>query len=83
VIEFDIQALFDRIDHELLLRAVRKHCQIPWVLLYIERWLKAPTVLGDGTQVARERGTPQGGVVSGGPWRLMGLRCADGARCDA
>ncbi len=64
VIEFDIQALFDRIDHELLLRAVRKHCQIPWVLLYIERWLKAPTVLGDGTQVARERGTPQGGVVS-------------------
>jgi len=64
VVEFDIQALFDRIDHELLLRAVRKHCRIPWVLLYIERWLKTPMVLGDGTVVARERGTPQGGVVS-------------------
>ena len=64
VVEFDIQALFDRIDHELLLRAVRKHCQTPWVILYIERWLKAPMVLCDGTQVARERGTPQGGVVS-------------------
>lgn len=64
VVEFDIQALFDRIDHGLLLRALRKHCQTPWVLLYIERWLKAPMVLGDGTEVARERGTPQGGVVS-------------------
>lgn len=64
VVEFDIQALFDRIDHERLLRAVRKHCQIPWVLLYIERWLKAPMVQDDGTQVARERGTPQGSVVS-------------------
>jgi RNA-directed DNA polymerase len=64
VLEFDIQALFDRIDHELLLRAVRKHCQTPWILLYVERWLKAPMVLADGTQQARDRGTPQGGVVS-------------------
>ncbi|CAL1242086.1 protein of unknown function (plasmid) [Candidatus Methylocalor cossyra] len=32
VVEFDIKGLFDNIDHELLLRAVRKHCQIPWVL---------------------------------------------------
>ncbi|MGB8716929.1 MAG: reverse transcriptase domain-containing protein, partial [Rhodanobacteraceae bacterium] len=37
VIEFDIKGLFDNIDHALLMRAVRKHCQIPWVLLYIER----------------------------------------------
>ena len=37
VVEFDVQALFDTIDHELLLRAVRKHCRTPWVLLYIER----------------------------------------------
>ena len=42
VVEFDIKGLFDNIDHELLMRAVRKHCTIPWVLLYIERWLKAP-----------------------------------------
>ncbi len=64
VVEFDVRALFDRIDHELLLRAVRKHCKTSWILLYIERWLKAPMVLEDGTQVARTRGTPQGGVVS-------------------
>jgi len=64
VIEFDIKGLFDNIDHELLMRAVRKHCQIPWVLLYIERWLKAPMEAEDGSLVARDRGTPQGGVVS-------------------
>jgi RNA-directed DNA polymerase len=64
VVEFDIKGLFDNIDHELLLRAVRKHCKTRWVLLYIERWLKAPMETEQGTRVARERGTPQGGVVS-------------------
>src|ERR1700692_2338733 len=42
VVEFDIKSLFDNIDHDLLMRAVRKHCQTPWALLYVERWLKAP-----------------------------------------
>jgi RNA-directed DNA polymerase len=64
VVEFDIKGLFDNIDHELLLRAVRKHCQIPWVLLYVERWLKAPLETVDGQRIARTKGTPQGGVVS-------------------
>jgi RNA-directed DNA polymerase len=64
VVEFDIKALFDTIDHGLLFRAVRRHCSIPWVLLYIGRWLKAPMEAADGSRVVRERGTPQGGVVS-------------------
>lgn len=64
VVEFDIKGLFDNIDHELLLRAVRKHSSNPWVLLYIERWLKAPMEAEQGQPVVRERGTPQGGVVS-------------------
>jgi RNA-directed DNA polymerase len=64
VLEFDIKGLFDNIDHEFLLRAVRKHITCKWALLYIERWLKAPMVLEDGTKVERNRGTPQGGVVS-------------------
>ena len=61
---YDIRGLFDNIDHELLLKAVRRHCQTPWVLLYIERWLTAPMMAEDGTLKARTRGTPQGGVVS-------------------
>jgi RNA-directed DNA polymerase len=64
VLEFDIKGLFDNIDHELLLRAVRKHVTCRWALLYIERWLKAPMVQEEGTTIGRSRGTPQGGVVS-------------------
>lgn len=64
VLEFDIKGLFDNIDHELLLRAVRRHVKCTWALLYIERWLTAPMVREDGTRVERDRGTPQGGVVS-------------------
>lgn len=64
VLEFDIKGLFDNIDHELLLRAVRKHVTCAWALLYIERWLTAPMLQEDGTMVERSRGTPQGGVVS-------------------
>ena len=64
VLEFDIKGLFDHIDHVLLLKAVRKHVTCPWAVLYIERWLTAPMVMEDGTQVERTCGTPQGGVVS-------------------
>ena len=64
MVEFDIKGLFDNIDHELLLKAVRKHCETTWVLLYIERWLKVPMENEEGKLVARTRGTPQGGVVS-------------------
>ncbi len=64
VVEFDIKGLFDHIDHDLLLRAVRKHCSIPWVLLYVQRWLRAPLETEIGERVGRDRGTPQGGVAS-------------------
>src|ERR1035437_3360788 len=52
------------IDWELLMRAVRHHTDCAWVLLYIERWLQAPVRMPDGALVKREKGTPQGSVVS-------------------
>src|SRR6202043_3057 len=64
VLDLDIESFFDRIDWELLMRAVRHHTDCKWVLLYIERWLKAPVSMPDGTLVSRERGTPQGSVIS-------------------
>ena len=64
VLEWDIKGLFDNISHELLMKAVKQHTECKWVLLYIERWLKAPMQLADGTLVERTNGTPQGGVVS-------------------
>ena len=49
VLEFDIRGLFDNIDHGLLMKAVRRHTDCKWVLLYIERWLTAPMQNEDGT----------------------------------
>jgi RNA-directed DNA polymerase len=64
VIDLDIKGFFDNIDHDLLMRAVKKHAKEKWVVLYIERWLQAPAQAEDGHVTARGKGTPQGGVVS-------------------
>ncbi len=64
VIDFDIRAFFDSIDHDLLLKAVSTHTDLRWVLLYVTRWLQAPLQQEDGTMVARDRGTPQGSAIS-------------------
>ena len=64
VIDLDIKGFFDNIDHALLLRAVKKHTNCKWLLLYIERWLTAPIEAADGQVQVRTKGTPQGGVIS-------------------
>ncbi len=64
VIDLDIRAFFDSIDHDLMLAAVAKHTKLNWVLLYIERWLKAPLEKEDGTILQRDRGTAQGSAIS-------------------
>ena len=64
VIDLDIKGFFDNIDHDLMLHAVKKHTASKWMLLYIERWLKAPAQLENGSLVERKMGTPQGGVIS-------------------
>ena len=63
VVEFDIKGLFDNIDHLLLLRALERHCEVPWVIMYIKRWLVAPLLDEQGSLVPRDRGTPQGSVI--------------------
>lgn len=64
VIDLDIKSFFDTIPHELLMKAVKRHTEQSWILLYIERWLKAPVQLANGEIEARTRGTPQGSVIS-------------------
>ena len=64
VVEFDIKGLFDNIDHHLLMKALNHHCKCKWILLYVERWLKAPLQDNKGNIINRNKGTPQGGVVS-------------------
>jgi group II intron reverse transcriptase/maturase len=64
VLDLDIKGFFDNLDWGLLMKAVRKHAKLSWVELYIQRWLQAEVVMPDGTVQRRERGTPQGGVIS-------------------
>lgn len=64
VIDIDIKGFFDNIDHELMMKAVEKHTNEPWILLYVRRWLQAPMKEVDGSIVSRGKGTPQGGVIS-------------------
>ena len=64
VVEFDIRAFFDSVSWELVMKAVGSVCDLPWVLLYVRRWLAAPLQQADGTLTERHRGTPQGSAVS-------------------
>jgi group II intron reverse transcriptase/maturase len=63
-IDLDIKGFFDNIDHELMMKALKHYCSDKWVLMYVERWLKAGIFQSDGTTTPTLQGTPQGGVVS-------------------
>ena len=64
VLEVDIKKFFDNVDHSLVLKAL-KHLNVPlWVLLYCGRWMTADMITSDGQRTTRDKGTPQGGVVS-------------------
>lgn len=64
VVDFDIKGLFDNIRHDYLIKLVKMHTREKWIILYIERWLKTPFQMPDGTLQERTSGTPQGGVIS-------------------
>ena len=64
IVDIDIKGFFDNINHDMLLQLLRHHTNEKWVLLYVERWLKAGVEQADKSIVARTKGTPQGGVIS-------------------
>jgi RNA-directed DNA polymerase len=64
VLDLDIRSFFDSVPHDLVLEAVAAHTKERWVLLYVERWLKAPLQNEDGSLLERDRGTPQGSAIS-------------------
>jgi group II intron reverse transcriptase/maturase len=64
VLDVDIKGFFDNISHSIMIELVGQHTKERWVLMYVERWLKAGVEQEDGSITARIKGTPQGGVVS-------------------
>ncbi len=64
VLDIDISKFFDTLQHEKLLEMLKSYTEEPMIHLYVTRFLKAEGVEENGTRVTREKGTPQGGVVS-------------------
>ena len=64
MIDLDIQKFFDSVPWHLIVSAVEAHTDVPWVVLYVKRWLAAPVRLPGGTLAERDRGTPQGSAIS-------------------
>ena len=60
VLDLDLKSFFDSLDHSLVLKAVAHHTNLRWILLYVERWLKAPLQLEDGTLQATGSRQPAG-----------------------
>jgi RNA-directed DNA polymerase len=64
VIDLDIEKFFDSVPKDLVVKAVEVNTDLPWVVLYVKRWLQAPVQNPDGSMLERDRGTPQGSAVS-------------------
>jgi hypothetical protein len=80
VLDLDIRKFFDSVPWDLTLRAVAHHTDLRWVLLYVERWLKAPLQTEDGSLVERDRGTPQGSARTAPTQRVTWVVGARGGR---
>jgi group II intron reverse transcriptase/maturase len=63
VVDIDLEAFFDRVNHDRLMVRVRKHVDAPDVLKLINRFLKGGVQVNGQTQATRE-GVPQGGPLS-------------------
>jgi RNA-directed DNA polymerase len=64
VVEGDIEACFDRIDHVALMGRVRDRIEDKRVLLLIKAFLKAGILRQHGGLQRSVTGTPQGGILS-------------------
>lgn len=62
--DVDIKGFFDNISHNIMLQLLQQHTQEKWILMHVERWLKAGVEQKDGSIISRTKGTPQGGVIS-------------------
>ena len=65
VIDLDITAFFDNVNHQKMMLALDRHVEEKWIKMYVKRWLEAPVATANGELIAKEgKGTPQGGVIS-------------------
>jgi len=63
-IDLDIKGFFDNVVWELVMKAVEKHAEEKWVILYVKRWLECPVFTKAGDLLYRCKGTAQGASIS-------------------
>jgi RNA-directed DNA polymerase len=64
IVDADIRAFFDTIDHEWMMKFLAHRIGDKRVLRLLHKWLQAGHIGEDGRRVASDRGTPQGAVIS-------------------
>jgi RNA-directed DNA polymerase len=64
VLEADIEACFDSIDHAALMGRMRWRVEDKRVLRLVKAFLKSGILTADGGQLGTVTGTPQGGILS-------------------
>ncbi len=62
--EIDLKNFFDRVNHDLLMREIKKEIRNKELLKIIAAYLRAPMRGTDRRQTPRYQGTPQGGPLS-------------------
>ena len=63
VVDMDLSKCFDKLDHQLIIKSIKKRVRDGSVLKLVEQFLKSG-VMVDGQWEATELGSPQGGVIS-------------------
>lgn len=63
-VDIDLSKFFDRVHHQRLLNRMAQRASDGRILKLVHRMLKAKVVLPEGTRIATEEGTPQGGPLS-------------------
>ena len=62
-VDVDLSRFFDRVNHDLLMRNIKRHVNDKRLLTLIGRYLRAG-IMDSGTLIASTQGVPQGGPLS-------------------
>lgn len=63
IVDADVAGFFDNLDHNYLLKIIKKRVNDGAIIRLIGKWLNAGVMEGT-TLIRPEKGTPQGGVIS-------------------
>lgn len=63
VVDLDLKAYFDNVNHDLIIKCLQQYITDPWTLRFIHKFLTS-AILDYGIFARNDRGTPQGGSLS-------------------